>query len=249
QKEFNNLAQSMVVAPLPRFIYAYDEHGAAFPKETVGSNLNQHWFNNKGFMGAGQYSMTRYEPGRKIVLERHEAFPGEKPAIKSLVYPIYTDPAQTLLRLKAHEINLGQLGPGQYREEVLQYEQSGHPPKDSPFFDGRIQCDKVQLSAYRYIAWNEERPYFADKRARRAMTMAFDRKRLLESVWMNLGTLVTGPFPPGAPSNDPSVELIPFDLQGAKKLLAEAGWTDTDGDGLVDKSLHPGEPRKPFEFT
>lgn len=249
RKEFNNLAQSMVVEPLPRFIYEYDEHGVRFPKETVGANLNQHWFNNKGFVGAGPFTMTRYEPGSKIVLERNDAFPGEKPAIKRIVYPIYTDPTQTLLKLKAHELNVGELYAGQYREEILQYKQSGHPPKDSPFFDGRILCEPVQASSYRYIGWNADRPYFADKRVRRAMTMAFDRKRILESVWMNLGTLVTGPFPPGAPSNDPSVQPIPFDLDGAKKLLAEAGWTDTDGDGLVDKALRPGEPRKPFEFT
>jgi peptide/nickel transport system substrate-binding protein len=249
EKQFNNLAQSMVVEPLPKFIYTRDEHGVPFPKETLGTNFNQHWFNNKGFMGAGPYAMTRYDPGSKIVLTRNEAFPGEKPAIKSFVYPIYTDPAQTLLKLKAHELNVGDMTPGQYREEILQYKQASHPPKDSPFLDGRILCDPVQLSSYRYLAWNEDRPYFADKRVRRAMTMAFDRKRILENVWMNLGVLVTGPYPPNAPYNDPSVEPIPFDLEGAKKLLAEAGWVDTDGDGLLDKSLHPGEPRKPFEFS
>lgn len=249
-KQFTNLAQSMVVEPLPKFIYTRDEHGVPFPKETVGTNFNRHWFNNKGFMGVGPYTMTRYDPGSKIVLERNEAFPGEKPAIKSLVYPIYTDPAQTLIKLKAHELTVGELSPGQYREEILQYKQAGHaPPKDSPFFDGRILCDTPQESAYRYIGWNADRPYFSDKRVRRAMTMAFDRKRILDNVFMGLGTLVTGPFPPGAPYNDPTVELIPFDLDGAKKLLADAGWTDTDGDGLLDKSLRPGEPRKPFEFN
>jgi ABC-type transport system substrate-binding protein len=248
EKQFTNLAQSMVVEPLPKFIYCCDEHGVPFPKETLGTNFNAHWFNNKARMGVGPYSMTRYTPGSQIVLTRNPAFPGEKPAIKSLVYPIYTDPAQTLLKLKAHEVSMGQLSAGQYREEILQYRQSGRPPKDSPFFDGRITCETPDESAYRYIGWNADRPYFADKRVRRAMTMAFDRKRILDNVYMGLGTLITGPFPPSAPYNDPSVKLIPYDLDGAKKLLAEAGWTDSDGDGLLDKALRPGEPRKPFEF-
>jgi ABC-type transport system substrate-binding protein len=249
KKLFNNVAQSMVLEPLPRFLYSKDEHGTAFPKESLGTRFNQHWYNNKGFLGPGPYTMTSYDVGSKIVLTRNEAFPGEKPAIKSIVYPIYTDSSQTLLKLKAHELNVGDLTPGQYREEVLQYQEPGKAPKGSPFFDGRITCEAVPTSAFRYVGWNADRPIFADKRVRRAMTMAFDRKRLLESVFVGLGTLVSGPFPPGSPYNDPSVELIPFDLVGAKRLLAEAGWTDTDGDGLLDQSLHAGEPRKPFEFT
>jgi peptide/nickel transport system substrate-binding protein len=249
RKLFGNVAQSMLLEPLPKFLYASDEYGKSFPKESLGTRFNQHWYNNKGFLGPGPYTMTRYDPGSKIVLTRNEAFVGEKPAIKSMVYPIYTDGAQTLLKLKAREINLGDLTPGQYREEVQQHVESGQKPPGSPFFDGRILCHQVLASSYRYLGWNAERPFFSDKRVRRAMTMAFDRKQLNDKVWVGLGTLVTGPFPPGAPHNDPSVEPIPFDLAGAKRLLTEAGWTDSDGDGLVDKAFRPGEPRTPFEFT
>jgi ABC-type transport system substrate-binding protein len=81
------------------------------------------------------------------------------------------------------------------------------------------------------------------------MTMAFNRKQILDDVFVGLGVLITGPYSPEAPYNDPTVQPLPFDLEAAKKLLDEAGWKDTDGDGLRDKSLHPGEPRKPFEFT
>jgi ABC-type transport system substrate-binding protein len=249
KKEFNNVAQSLVITPLPKFLYTRDERGVLFPKESLGASFNQHWYNNKGYLGPGPYTMVRYDPGQKIVLTRNERFPGEKPAIKQIVYPIYSDPTQTMLKLKAHELNVGDLMPGPYREEIYDYQQSGKHPKDSPFFDGRINCDVAPSSAFRYIGWNADSPYFSDKRVRRAMTLAFDRKRLLDSVWVGLGTLVSGPFAPDAPYNDPSVQVLPFDLAAAKKLLAEAGWTDTDGDGLVDKALHPGEPRKPFSFT
>ena len=250
RKLFGNLAQSLVVEPLPKFLYASDEHGVPFPKETLGTSFNQHWYNHKGYLGPGPYAMTRYESGSKIVLTRNESFQGDKPAIKSIAYPIYTDPTQTIIKLKAHEINVADISAGQYRDEILKYKEPGRsPPKDSPFFDGRIRCEPVQASQYRYIAWNADRPFFSDKRVRRAMTLAFDRKRILDNVWWGLGVLVSGPFPPAAAYNDPTVQLLPFDLNAAKALLTEAGWTDTDGDGLIDKALHPGEARKPFEFT
>jgi len=249
RKEFLNVAQSLGVAALPKFLYSRDERGVPFPKETLGTRFNQHWYNHKGLVGAGAYHMSQYEPGAKMALVRNESFVGEKPAIRSFVYPIYTDPTQTLIKLKAHELSVGELTPGQYREEILQYAGRKDAPKNSPFLDGRIRCQTMQQSVYRYIGWNAARPYFEDKRVRRAMTLAFDRKRILENVYVGLGTLVSGPFPPDAPYNDPSVQLLPFDLEGSKKLLAEAGWTDTDRDGLLDRSLHAGEPRKPFEFS
>jgi ABC-type transport system substrate-binding protein len=99
------------------------------------------------------------------------------------------------------------------------------------------------------MAWNAARPLFADKRVRRAMTYALDRKRIIDNVYVGLGAIATGPYPPGSPNADPAIEPIPFDLARAKKLLAEAGWTDSDGDGLVDRELHPGDGKhSPFEF-
>jgi ABC-type transport system substrate-binding protein len=81
------------------------------------------------------------------------------------------------------------------------------------------------------------------------MTHAFDRQRIIDNVYAGLGTVATGPFAPDSPANDPEIKPIPFDLGAAKKLLAEAGWTDTDGDGIVDKELHAGDgKRSPFEF-
>ena len=93
--------------------------------------------------------MTSYEPGSKIVLERNEEYVGEKPAIQKIVYSIYSDLKQTLLKLRAHELGVGELSAGQYREEILEPEKSGKKPTDSPFFDGRIQCQNDQASRLR----------------------------------------------------------------------------------------------------
>jgi ABC-type transport system substrate-binding protein len=249
KKEYLNLAATVELWPTPRFLYGADQDGRPLAKETLGLRFNQHWYNNKGFVSAGAYRMASYEPGSKITLERNEQFVGEKPAIQKLVYPVYSDLKQTILKLRAHELDVGELQAGQYREEILEYERAGKKPANSPFFDGRIQCQKIKRPVFSYVGWNAARPYFSDKRVRRALTHAFDRQRIIDNVYAGLGTVATGPFAPDSPANDPEIKPIPFDLGAAKKLLAEAGWTDTDGDGIIDKELHAGDgKRSPFEF-
>jgi peptide/nickel transport system substrate-binding protein len=249
KKQFTNLSFSIAgIIPVPKFIYAFDENGKPLPPETIGTQFNRHWYNNKAVLGAGPYRMASYVPGSKVVLERNEAFVGEKPAIKNLVYPIYTDVNQTLLRLKAHEVTFGELQAGQYREEVLRYKDAAQKPA-SPFLDGRITCSPQPENSYRYIGWNQQRPFFSDKRVRRALTLAFDRAGILEKVYNGLGTLTTHPYGPNSTFHDPSIKPLPFDLAASRKLLTEAGWTDSDGDGLVDKDLDGSGKRTPFEFT
>lgn len=55
--------------------------------------------------------------------------------------------------------------------------------------------------------------------------------------------MATGPFPNHLWYANPSVKAIPFDPQKARHLLAEAGWKDTNGDGILDRD------GKPFRFT
>ena len=250
RSEYLNLETTLSLTPFPRFLYSFAEDGAPLPKASFGLRFNQHWYNNKGFIGAGPFRMASYEPGNRMVLDRFEGYSGEKPAIKQLVLPIYTDPNQTLLKLKAHEVGVGILTPGQYREEVQPFEHSPNPPKNSPFFDGRLACARVPRFGYYYIGWNNDRPLFADKRVRRAMTYALNRAQLIDTVFAGLGRLANGPYQADSPANDPSIVPIPFDLGEAKKLLESAGWRDTDGDGIVDKELRPGDKKRtPFEFT
>jgi ABC-type transport system substrate-binding protein len=249
KKEYLNLTNSVELWPTPRFLYAFDQDGRPFPKEVLGLRFNQHWYNNKGFVGAGAYRMASYQPGAKITLERNDSYVGDRPAIRRIDYTIYSDLKQTLLKLRSHELSVGELMAGQYREEILEPTKSGKKPAGSPFFDGRIQCQSIRRPAYAYIGWNAARSMFSDKRVRRAMTHAFDRQRIIDNVWAGLGTVATGPFGPDSPNHDPDIQPIPFDLAAAKKLLAEAGWTDTNGDGLLDKELHAGDgKRSPFEF-
>ena len=250
---YTNLSFSLGISPLPEFLWAHDAEGRRFPEETIGLRFNQHWYNNKGVVGTGPYRFERYEPGAQIRLVRNEDYHGPKPAIRELVYPIYTDPNKTLLLLKAREVGFASLRASQYREEILRWQgvpAAEHPP-DNPFLNGELSCETKLQFAYYYVGWNADKPLFSDRRVRRAMTHALNRQGIIDNVYVGLGSITTGPYLSFSPGIDPEIEPIPFDLDAARALLAEAGWEDTDGDGIVDRDLDPsdGDPtRQPFAF-
>ena len=245
-----NEEQSIEIEPLPRFLYAFSEDGSPIPEAALGLQFNQHWYNNKGVVGTGPYRFAKYTPGVEIVLERNEDYYGEVPALASIKYSIYTDPMQTVLRLKSGALGFGALRQGQYREEVLQYKDvpPAQRPQNNPFTNGLISCDVVDAPRYSYIGWNADNPLFSDKRVRRAMTLAVNREGIIQKVYAGLGQVSRGPFLESTPYSAPEIKPLPFDLKAAAKLLAEAGWVDTNGDGLLDRAGADGK-RVPFEFT
>ncbi len=249
KKQAINTLYSMIWA-VPRFLYEYEEDGTKIPEATLGLRFNQHWYNNRGMPGCGPYRFAEYVPGSHMLLERNEHFYGELPALKTIRYPIYSDRNQTVLKLKSGELTFGEMLPGFYREEVLKYRDvpPEQRPKGNPFTNGQLVCEEAQRPIYRYLGWNADTPYFSDKRVRRAMTHAVRREAAISSIWSGLATITTGPYPPGTDYWAPEVEPWPFDLKEAAKLLAEAGWVDSDGDGLLDKQLEDGK-RIPFEFS
>src|SRR5262249_8977822 len=92
------------------------------------------------------------------------------------------------------------------------------------------------MNGYYFIAWNQKlggKPTrFADPRVRKAMTMLTDRDRINNEVYLGFATTISGPFVAGSPQSDPSIKPLPYDPEGAKALLAQAGYKD-DGSGTL----------------
>ena len=101
--------------------------------------------------------------------------------------------------------------------------------------------------AYFYIGWNQATPFFKNINVRQALTMAIDRQRIVEQILNGLGKEISCPFYLSSPSCDPNIKPWPFDPIKAKRLLAEEGWIDSDGDGIIDKEING--KRVPFAFT
>jgi len=106
---------------------------------------------------------------------------------------------------------------------------------EQPAFTDSFYKAFTYAGAYNYTAWNLYRKKFEDVRVRTALAAAFDNKSWIDFKYKGLAVPVTGPFFFLFPANNPDVKAIPFDLDHAEELLAEAGWYDRDVDGIVDK--------------
>jgi peptide/nickel transport system substrate-binding protein len=95
---------------------------------------------------------------------------------------------------------------------------------------------------YGCVVWNCTRPFFQDKRVRKAIALAFDMNELLKKVYFGLYPQCGGPENPDSPWGTPDVKLIQQDVDAAEKLLDEAGWK-LGADGVRAKD------GKRFEFT
>jgi peptide/nickel transport system substrate-binding protein len=226
--------------PVPEYLYAYDEDGNRYDKEIIGQKFQDHWYNPMG-AGYGPYKLTKLEPGIAVTLERNPDWPLEGAAFDKVVYLILKDQNQPPRKLRTGELSMAYLQPGQYRTEVLE----GGP--ESPFNDGTLTPGEYWEQTYFYVGWNMRKPMFQDKKVRQALSHAFNADLLLHDVFMDLGERCSGPMPTFLEFYDKGVPPVPFDLERARALLAEAGWADTNGDGILDKEID-GQ-RTEFDFT
>ena len=188
-------------------------------------------------MGCGPYRFERWEKNRRIVFRRNRGYfgiaLGAAPALETRVFEVIQLPNTRFQALAAGKLDMLNLTPDQWVRRG----------KDPLFTSGKFARFKYPSLSYSYIGYNQKSPLFQDKRVRQALTMLVDRKRIIRDVLNDLAIPVKSPFPPNSRFSDPGLEPWPFDPARAKKLRAEAGWKDADGDGILEK-----DGRK-FSFT
>jgi peptide/nickel transport system substrate-binding protein len=205
--------------------------------------------------GSGPYALARcpkgpgdlagqWTPGNDVVLVRNDRYWGPKPPLASRRFKSIKD---DLARLVAFRNGEGSM-------VVPTSPQFNKIAKEEPDFAKKAFMLKWinMRCGYSFIAWqcgprpNGKVPPFGDVRVRRAMTMLLDRERMIRDIWDGIGIVSKGPMNPESPGSNPAVKPLPFDPEGAKALLTEAGWKDRDGDGTIENEK--GEKFR-FEYT
>lgn len=182
-------------------------------------------------VGNGAWRFVEWKDQTHIILESNPGHYDGKPMMARTITRVIPDTATQFLELKSGGIDMMGLQPLQYLKQT-----------GSPEFSGNYAKYKYLASAYTYLGYNLKRPMFADKRVRQAIAAAIDKKELIDGVLMGLGQEAVGPYKPGTWAYKADTQSIKYNPTRARELLKEAGWADSDGDGMVDKN------GKPFEF-
>ncbi len=196
-------------------------------------------------LGSGPYrlvSPTDWKPGDLVELVRNERYWGwvTAPFDRMIWKTIQSDTAQ-LTEFKNGGIDVYSALPLEYRDLIAD-EKITSRADSFDYYNPR--------GGYVYIGWNQQRDGeptpFADVRVREAMTYLTDRQRLVDEIFLGYAQPANGPFNPLGNQDNPDLPVRTFDPDKAKALLAEAGYMDRDGDGVVESET--GEPLQ-FKIT
>jgi len=176
-------------------------------------------------VGTGPYRFKEWKTGQKIVLVQNPDYFEGRPYLDGRVMRVIPDMATMFLELRARGIDQMGLTPLQYTRQT-----------ETRYFRTHFRKYRYLSFSYTYLGFNLQNPMFADRRVRQALAHAVNKEELIDGILLGLGREATGPFKPGTWQYNPDVKRYPYDPQRALQLLAEAGWRDTDGDGILDRN-------------
>jgi len=183
-------------------------------------------------LSAGPYRLKQWDSGSTITLEARDDYFEGRPYIDQVVYRIIPDLATMFLELKSGNLDMMGLTPQQYLHQTRGAE-----------WDANYQKFRYLAFGYTFLGYNLKSPFFADPAVRRALAHAIDKDELIKGVLLGQGVPTIGPYKPGTWVHNDAIADYPYDPAKAKALLAEAGWSDHDGDGSLDKD------GRAFDFT
>jgi len=160
-------------------------------------------------VGTGPFVLESYQKDSVIRYKANPTFYKGKPKIDNLVFAITPDAAVRFAKLKAGECDL------------IPYP----APADIPAMkaDKELKVEDQAGMNIAYLAFNTTKKPYDDVRVRRALDMAINKKAIVDAVYLGNGIPATNPIPPSMWSYNKEVKDYPYDPEGAKKLLAEAG--------------------------
>lgn len=194
-----------------------DLHTTAFARNPVGSHY---------------YKLDSWTHGENLKLSRNANSVLGQARIDKLVTRIIPDNSAQFLELMADHIDYMGLDPIKYSRII--------PAR--PELQQRLALYKELGNSYTYLGFNLKHKPFDDVRVRRAINYAIDKQEIIDGVYLGLGINIASPYKPGTRWSNPALTPYPYDPAKARTLLKEAGFADTDGDGILERD------GKPFAF-
>jgi peptide/nickel transport system substrate-binding protein len=180
-------------------------------------------------IGSGPFKFQEWRQGESVTAVRNDDYYGKVPYIDSYVLRIWPDQTALINALLNGEIDAAVLEPTDVQtvEGTAGLRVATFPTPDFTFYLTNLDPQKSML--------------FLDGRVRQALLSALDRQSIVLDILLGQGAVAQGTQPTisYAYAPDQLTTTYNYDPAHAKVLLSEAGWSDTNGDGIVDKTGQP----------
>jgi ABC-type transport system substrate-binding protein len=189
----------------------------------LGKDVQKFTMRQSGFsrhpIGCGPFVFREWKSDQYIVLDRFEDYWEGPPNYKKYIFRVIPDLLTQEMEFYAGTIDNYGVQPHQVKRL-----------KEDPNY----QSFSGTSFGYTYIGYNMRREPFDDIRVRQALSMAIDVDKIIKYVIYNQGERITGPFLMQTDFYNHNIKPVPYDPEGALKLLAEAGWK-RNNEGWLEK--------------
>lgn len=180
-------------------------------------------------IGSGPYRFVEWRPQEQILFTANENYYGIAPSIKNVTVVFMSEDA-ALAAVLAGEVDVAYSSATLGRTEVAGYHVEAIPSADNRGFTLPVLPDEGKTTTSGAPIGND---VTCNIEIRQAIAYAIDRQQIVDAVLNGFGRPAYSEND-GMPWNNPEV-VIETDIEYARKLLADAGWADTDGDGIVER--------------
>ncbi len=189
--------------------------------EALGEGFQSHPFHTAP-VGSGPFVFDEWVSGSHVSVRANDDYYGEGPYLDGIMIKFVPDGNALLMQLETGSV----MGIDNAPDELL------------------VLADNLAgTTVYRnpalfneHLDVNCENPALSDRRVRRAIAIAIDRKEISEKIYNGVWIPAFSDEHPGSPyHSDYGAGMLKYDPQEAGSLLTEAGWKDTDGDGIRER--------------
>jgi peptide/nickel transport system substrate-binding protein len=182
-------------------------------------------------VGTGPFMFDSHKEGENVVLAANPNYYGGAPYLSRVAFLVAPDPQVAVDALSAGTLTLADVPKAAWDSYSRQ-----------PGIQSRLTLGLWADLGYYFVAFND-RPgnALSDLRLRQAWALALNKEALVDAATGGAGQPVWTDVDSASWAYAPDAPRLNNDPARARQLLAEAGWTDSNGDGIVDKN---GEPLK-----
>jgi peptide/nickel transport system substrate-binding protein len=175
-------------------------------------------------VGNGLFRFGSWQKGQQVTLEANAQAPEGRPALDRIIIRPVPDPTARTTEMMNGNAGLTKIAAHQRREMENARNVEVH------------SAAQVRVP---WIAWNTARAPGNDPAVRRAFLMGVNREQIVRGLLGEHGKAALSPIPPKLREHNRDVRPIPFDPNAARQMLEQAGWRDTNGDGIREKNGQP----------